>query len=917
MILLAFFSYFSLSVRSLNLPSFKPVDENLEFPDSLYENDIWVQTHENLQVRNNYNYAYSSVTIYGAQFMNCTSFGATICSNQGGAIYLYSSSLDGFLVYMTSNNAQVGGSISSIESNILLRNSTFFDNIAYLFGGAVYFQGIFQDNEFKCELVMISCECTNNLAHEAGGALSVVDSKLLYVDQCIFRYNKAKRRGGAGEILNTQVELYYSRFYYNEVDYDVSKQMNRKLFIQADERFGQRGGGAFHVTHSGKAFERTNKKLNIFSDHCCYNANTNKGILTRGVLAGYAFLFEGKGIAFYTSYDSFNFNIINYIYYRNDDAHGIFTEGFDYYINNFHESTCHLDGEYLVDVPQNITYQKSPPTPGVIGGGTTYIPSPTYFSYQATQRPIISSHSPTTIKFPTTQINLNNAKQKTPNSFQSFLMYKYTTNSIQIPSYTQTTSDNYVYTFSTISWYCTQGTTVVYDPSINNYTFISTSFCTYIDVYTWSLVQDNQDNPDNQGQSINDSQQSLSTGVIAAIVSVFVILIIILIILIIAYVYIKKSQQVEEISDAEFPSDELNSGENLDSGTSSLPQNSTLDKQTNQIDESKSTPVNKSPQQEISQPLITTNNSPLKDKPENNKPDSDDIIIRSQSNSRSSRRSRKSNQSSTPTTNDNKVDSPAKPTSNEPIQQNPQQIPQNNTETKPIEKVEQKEIQQINTPKQEQAANVPQPKPQPVIQAPVAAPPVRPPAQPQQQAQQPHPPSNNPINVPPAQPPAPNNIAPVQQHPPQQAAPNNQQPPNMVRPPQGPSPQPLGPNGQPIPPNVQRPAAQPNGRPMPPNAVRPPMGPNGQPLPPNGARPPQGPIPPRPPGQQVPPNGVRPPQGPPQAQPIGPNGQPLPPRPMNAPRPLGPNGQPQPIPPNVQPPPRPVPTNQAPPPPPN
>ena len=94
-------------------------------------------------------YYMSSVKIKdGLTFSKCYAFGAGPATGSGGAIFLSYSSLtssNGGIITFTQNIASVGGAICTLASPVYLNPPPKFEeNVAYKYGGAIYFQGVFE-----------------------------------------------------------------------------------------------------------------------------------------------------------------------------------------------------------------------------------------------------------------------------------------------------------------------------------------------------------------------------------------------------------------------------------------------------------------------------------------------------------------------------------------------------------------------------------------------------------------------------------------------------------------------------------------------------------------------------------------------------------------------------------------------------
>lgn len=129
-------------------PSFQelPTDDDEFHLEGKIGVDTSLSANIDQKKRENEFYA-SSVTISGGQYSSCYAFGAGAAAGSGGAIFISYSSLvvTSKSTKFNLNIASVGGALCSLCSAVSMQTCPSFEtNTAYKYGGAIYFQGVFE-----------------------------------------------------------------------------------------------------------------------------------------------------------------------------------------------------------------------------------------------------------------------------------------------------------------------------------------------------------------------------------------------------------------------------------------------------------------------------------------------------------------------------------------------------------------------------------------------------------------------------------------------------------------------------------------------------------------------------------------------------------------------------------------------------
>ena len=154
---------------------------------------------------------------------------------EGGAIYMRQRFRNRGSMTLTISNSEFrdnsvvrsnarGGAIYLADGDIMISNSTFVNNSATSFGGAIYAISDIKDD--KTEAMITQSSFINNHADTSGGAITVSDS--IQISQCSFMNNTAKRGGGAVLVVkdNSSISVTESAFNLNSASYCGVFQIN-------------------------------------------------------------------------------------------------------------------------------------------------------------------------------------------------------------------------------------------------------------------------------------------------------------------------------------------------------------------------------------------------------------------------------------------------------------------------------------------------------------------------------------------------------------------------------------------------------------------------------------------------------------------------------------------------------------------
>ena len=400
-------------------PSFREINEEEEFWDleGRVGRDTQFETDVKNTKRDMYEFFACSLHITSAVFHNNYGFGAGLGPGNGGAILVSfctvmldyeHKNIDSFY----NNKAAIGGAICCLFSNVYIKNARFTENVAFKFGGSIYFQGY--EEIFRIAVLNLQClntDFSSNVAHDLGGAVLVTNTLSSYFEQCTFNRNKAGITGGAFYFLNSQGKYFDCSFIENEAgnreirtlrSSDGRLEINSKISVH----FRGLGGGAITFISSDIYMGKRKNRI-LYTQSCCFLGNRahNGFTFSKDGNAAHVILFEG--VCAWYSYE-------DYLGGDPKSAVGHVSKEWESVLYKAqYKETLYACDDYDTDnyVPIsdpgiNISFAK-PKNPGQFG--TVNIPEPTFFNYQPppTDRKIIVNPSeweysvyPTTHKYP-------------------------------------------------------------------------------------------------------------------------------------------------------------------------------------------------------------------------------------------------------------------------------------------------------------------------------------------------------------------------------------------------------------------------------------------------------------------------------------------------------------------------------------
>ncbi|EAY09450.1 polymorphic membrane protein, putative [Trichomonas vaginalis G3] len=272
-------------------PAFKSLQYETDISEEEENHDISIEiTSKNYELTKQarLNFYYSTITIRsGVEFTKNFALGETIESSIGGSIFITSCMLHTFgnekPIKFSHNQATNGGAIFSFGSSVFLTICMLDSNVAYKYGGAVYYSGIIPEEEYKgypVQFIANKCILSNNIGSECGGALFFSSTLEIYFDQCQIMNNTAAY-SGAG-IFSSNVDflkVINSLLAYNNLtfaplyDPNISNSFTLMLpFVDDQVLDGIRGGGAIGFISPNNANLQKEKGY-FYSQGNCYSYN--------------------------------------------------------------------------------------------------------------------------------------------------------------------------------------------------------------------------------------------------------------------------------------------------------------------------------------------------------------------------------------------------------------------------------------------------------------------------------------------------------------------------------------------------------------------------------------------------------------------------------------------------------------------
>lgn len=325
-----------------------------------------------------------AVSIKGCTFSNNVGFGVSTSIICGGAVYAADSSIQiSDNTKFESNCAGVGGAIALLLSQMIMSNTEFSKNTAFKYAGALYVQG---KEKAAYSLQCTSCTFQDNNGAESGGAvlLTVVNDAAFL--SCKFISNTARLTGGAVQAYNSQTYFIQCRFEKNTIRKRTGTIKDKK-YDTVVTGLRARGGGAICFLSgdlkSPSGDELGHTRVLLSTQECCFTDNSvdmgiNYDFAVDRLSPSHNILFEGR-----PKWDSIKDTM--------DASQNYVGEGSRYWINN-HVSISKVprSGDDPNCKPTKVTSSPAVifiPTPrnDAKESKTSYIPTPTVFTYQATQ----------------------------------------------------------------------------------------------------------------------------------------------------------------------------------------------------------------------------------------------------------------------------------------------------------------------------------------------------------------------------------------------------------------------------------------------------------------------------------------------------------------------------------------------------
>lgn len=252
-------------------PSFQEIPSESNFEGYTQRIGIDITLNQNISstYRNSQDFYSSSITIENAKFDNLNAFGGDFAGPLGGAIYTYMSNMLVQGSTFCNCKASTGGSILTIETNILMMKTKIDSNIACNDGGGIYFQG---SSSSQITLQIVETSFLNNIAFASGGAICVESQSNVYLQNVQAFYNQAHIQGGALFVANSDINIFYSKFQKNIAGHTTFNTGHKTIkFTFGMPRFTARGCGGFaHIaSNQGKYTIHTNN--NCFRDNYMIN----------------------------------------------------------------------------------------------------------------------------------------------------------------------------------------------------------------------------------------------------------------------------------------------------------------------------------------------------------------------------------------------------------------------------------------------------------------------------------------------------------------------------------------------------------------------------------------------------------------------------------------------------------------------
>ena len=348
----------------------------------------------------------SSLSMGAVTIQSCYAFGAGAAAGSGGAVFLSYSSLTATGGTFKLNTASVGGALCSLCSAVSMNACPkFTTNTAYKYGGAIYFQGVFEkkdENKLYYSLAAIlnikdsqidpTPKFDGNKAGEIGGGIAFSLAATCGIEKVKFNNNQAGHSGGAICAMNAPLSIIGCFFVQNKACLSSVRGTNsdkKPLLYNKIPRFLVKGGGAISFVADKYQAGYNNDEITdptrmLYTDGCCFSANSagdkvavsfNNGPGHEIMLGGYTTWYssgdsiaggykEGTSVAVGKNTDQTN--------HKREPQIWIFS------IKDAKTTGC--DGSPATGTQMTVSYSKA----GQSTSGISYVASPTNFVYQQT-----------------------------------------------------------------------------------------------------------------------------------------------------------------------------------------------------------------------------------------------------------------------------------------------------------------------------------------------------------------------------------------------------------------------------------------------------------------------------------------------------------------------------------------------------
>ena len=382
----------NIALSSFNtLPSFEEISyinfSNKEFPTELNHFEYEDYKISSSPDTNSYTFTKCSVSVINITIENCTAFSQNSLSS-GGSISLIYSSLRVIESKFNDNYASLGGVICSYSSSIICDKSTFQNNKAFKFGGAIYLQvPASKSNSNLYYSYFTSTKFRNNLASNFGGSVAISCIPFVYFSECLFESSTAGISGGALFSSNSIIHIFSSNFTSNSVDQQIHNSTNYKpdfSLKSSTNIYAGRGGGAIWFSNGKDPTNNARDTENtyvLYTQNCSFTENkainSTYGRCTRSEFSQSTSIFlRGDYVQWQSFYDDLDFEP------QNNKSYLV------------QPKTLSMTFHYIPSIEYSSNSSSTT-------NGTSYIPSPTTFVYQAT--PVTQLPFPTKIISKTTQ----------------------------------------------------------------------------------------------------------------------------------------------------------------------------------------------------------------------------------------------------------------------------------------------------------------------------------------------------------------------------------------------------------------------------------------------------------------------------------------------------------------------------------